>query len=219
MRCVRARRPAEAAKPTEERRQVVDLPAIRFQVTEHRVIEGRCACGKRHVSLFPEDVTQPVAYGPGVEGAAPVALFDETGQRVGGRLHWLHSASTDPLTWYGSHAEQGQEAMDDFGILPGFEGTAVHDGWAPYRQYDCTHGLCNAHHLRELIFQAEPPQVPRTGQRGWVKQSATVKSAAPPARPCRRCPALPRRSARRSRPVAFGSTGFGAVSTIRGVGL
>jgi transposase len=49
---------------------VVDLPAIRFQVTEHRVLEVQCACGKRHESRFFEDVTQPVAYGPGVEGAA-----------------------------------------------------------------------------------------------------------------------------------------------------
>jgi transposase len=32
------RLPAEAAKPTEERRQVIDLPANRFQGTEHRVI-------------------------------------------------------------------------------------------------------------------------------------------------------------------------------------
>jgi len=28
---------------------------------------------------------------------------------------------------------------------------AVHDGWAPYRKYDCTHALCKAHPLRELI--------------------------------------------------------------------
>jgi len=48
------------------------------------------------------------------------------------------------------HTRRGQEAFDAFGILPGFQGAAIHDGWAPYRKYDCLHGLCNAHHLREL---------------------------------------------------------------------
>ena len=45
--------------------------------------------------------------------------------------------------------------MDDFGILPVFHGVAVHDGWASYRDYACTHALCNAHHLRELIYLEE----------------------------------------------------------------
>lgn len=87
--------------------------------------------------------------------ASPVVHFDETGQRVGARLRWLHSAGTPLLTWYGAHDKRGKIAMDDFGILPIFKGVAVHDGWASYRDYACTHGLCNAHHLRELIFLEE----------------------------------------------------------------
>ena len=87
--------------------------------------------------------------------AAPVAHFDETGQRVGARLRWLHTACTPLLTWYGAHDKRGQIAMNAFGILPAFGGVAVHDGLASYREYDCTHGLCNAHHLRELIYLEE----------------------------------------------------------------
>jgi len=90
--------------------------------------------------------------------ASPVVHFDETGQRVGARLRWLHCAGTPQLTWYGAHDKRGKIAMDDFGILPIFEGVAVHDGWASYRDYACTHGLCNAHHLRELIFLEETTQ-------------------------------------------------------------
>ena len=35
-------------------------------------------------------------------------------------------------------------------MAPTFTGVAVHDGLASYRRYDVSHGLCAAHHLREL---------------------------------------------------------------------
>src|ERR1700741_1758238 len=46
-----------------ESRQVIDLPPIRFEVTEHLVEQARCACGKMHRAAFPEGVSQPVQYG------------------------------------------------------------------------------------------------------------------------------------------------------------
>ncbi|MCA1701147.1 MAG: IS66 family transposase, partial [Actinobacteria bacterium] len=88
--------------------------------------------------------------------AAPVAHFDETGARIVGRLGWVHSASTDKLTRYTAHARRGSEAIDAADVLPAFAGVAVHDGWAPYRNYPgCDHGLCNIHHLRELEAATE----------------------------------------------------------------
>ena len=92
----------------------------------------------------------------------PVVHFDETGQRAEARLRWLHVAGTAQLTWYFTHDKRGQLAMDDAKILPGFKGVAVHDGWAAYRDYDCAHALCNAHHLRELIYLEETTQQPWT---------------------------------------------------------
>lgn len=44
------------------------------------------------------------------------------------------------------------------GVLPGFAGVAVHDGWAPYWYFeDATHALCGAHLLRELEAIADEP--------------------------------------------------------------
>jgi transposase len=86
---------------------------------------------------------------------ADVAHADETGLRVAGSLHWMHILATTMLTWVGCHAKRGREAFDAFAILPNFRGTLIHDGWKPYRELPCQHGLCNAHHLRELTYVLE----------------------------------------------------------------
>jgi transposase len=51
--------PAEVA----ETRQIIDIPVIRQIVTEHRVYQYRCTCGKVFESDFPEGVEWPVSYG------------------------------------------------------------------------------------------------------------------------------------------------------------
>lgn len=80
----------------------------------------------------------------------PVVHFDETGMRQEGKLSWLHAASTGEYTHLSIDRKRGMEGIESGGILPGFEGIAVHDCFAPYFRYDCIHALCNAHLLREL---------------------------------------------------------------------
>ena len=75
---------------------------------------------------------------------------DETGINVGGKRTWLHSISNETVTLFHPDEKRGQEAMDRMGILPHFKGVLMHDHWKPYFGYDCIHGLCNAHHIREL---------------------------------------------------------------------
>jgi hypothetical protein len=84
---------------------------------------------------------------------AEVAHFDETGLRTGGKLAWMHSASTATDVLLTVHAKRGTKGMDAANVLPRFKGVAVHDAWAPYDTYaNVTHALCNAHGLRELIY-------------------------------------------------------------------
>lgn len=88
--------------------------------------------------------------------AAHVLHFDETGMRCEKKLHWIHVASSQMATLYTIHAKRGQEAMEAAGILPRFQGVAVHDHWFPYFTFQqLTHALCHAHHLRELTFVHE----------------------------------------------------------------
>ncbi|MGQ0601557.1 MAG: IS66 family transposase [Anaerolineales bacterium] len=206
---------------TDDQRQVFDLPPMKLEVTEHRLLEQVCPrCGTLNCGEFPAGVAPGVQYGPNLKSLAvyfvqyhllpwqrtcemmgdlfgqsiaegtifaalnqcadglekptaeikaaitqtAVANFDETGLYIAGRREWLHVASTPLLTHYGPHAKRGAEATKEIGILPGFTGRAIHDAWSPYFSYGCDHGLCNAHHLRELTFVHE-----QMGQ-AWAKE-------------------------------------------------
>lgn len=80
---------------------------------------------------------------------------DETGIRVYGMLHWLHVNRTGDLTRLSWHRARGREAMEQIGIWPRYTGRAMHDRWASYDGYDCTHSLCGAHLLRDCAAIAE----------------------------------------------------------------
>ena len=88
----------------------------------------------------------------GLIKGSSVAHADETGFRVKSKLHWLHVACTQTATKYYVHEKRGADAMDDAEIWLNFNGRLIHDCWKTYFGYDCEHGLCNAHVIRELRY-------------------------------------------------------------------
>ena len=117
---------------------------------DHRVSEGTVLNACKQLSQKVSATTAAIIT---ILHQAEVVHFDESGVRVAGRLHWLHSASTDKVSYYIVDPKRGQIAMDKMDIIAKISGTACHDHWKPYFTYDnCQHALCNAHHLRELSF-------------------------------------------------------------------
>ena len=82
--------------------------------------------------------------------------MDETSINIGRKAHWLHVARTDTLTAYFRHESRGRKAVAEFGVMPAFTGTAVHDALAGVDpRHPARHALCGARILRELTAAAE----------------------------------------------------------------
>lgn len=99
---------------------------------------------------------------------APVCHFDETGIRVGGKLHWLHVACTSLYTYLFVHANRGQKALTaPESIFENCTKWLVHDCWSSYfAAGKGRHALCGAHLLRELQGQID-------GGHDWAKALKT----------------------------------------------
>ncbi|GHV35452.1 hypothetical protein FACS1894187_08200 [Synergistales bacterium] len=77
-----------------------------------------------------------------------------------GKTGWLHVASTKDLTYYHVDEKRGKDAFEHIGILSEYKGTVIHDCLPSYFKYDISHGLCNAHILRELRYVSEEMNQP-----------------------------------------------------------
>ena len=88
-----------------------------------------------------------------------VRHLDETGYRIAGKLHWLHTTSSLHFTFYRAGEKRGDIPTD----LQG--GVVVHDHFLPYRTMNAVdHAFCNAHILRELQALIEIDKEP------WAEQ-------------------------------------------------
>lgn len=91
---------------------------------------------------------------------ASKAHFDETGTRVDGHTRWAHVASDELFTYLFFSDRRGHIGMTEMGVLPSFNGVAIHDCWASYWKFDILHAICCAHLLRELngVIENHPEQ-------------------------------------------------------------
>lgn len=84
-----------------------------------------------------------------------LANADETGVNINGVNQWLHGFSNEHWSWLEPHAKRGAVAMKDINIIPSFKGILCHDHWKSYFSFNCSHTLCNGHHIRELKWSFE----------------------------------------------------------------
>jgi transposase len=81
---------------------------------------------------------------------AGVLYADETPARGSGKLAYVHVACTEFLTALHTGGRSAQD-IDAGGVLPGYAGTLVRDGYAGYDHLsDAVHAWCGAHGLRDL---------------------------------------------------------------------
>lgn len=93
-----------------------------------------------------------------------IAHSDETGLRINGEQHWLHTLCDNNYVSYGVNKKRGKDAIEEMELLKFFTGILVHDHFKPYYRYEqITHAECNAHIIRYLksvvdIFQRKETQ-------------------------------------------------------------
>ncbi|NJO92072.1 MAG: IS66 family transposase [Chloroflexia bacterium] len=90
-----------------------------------------------------------------------VAHSDETGGRIAGKLHWVHVFSSLLHTLYIVSDQRGGEVIKGpDSHLANYKGRLIHDCLNSYLAMTglMSHGLCNAHILRELTALMELPK-------------------------------------------------------------
>jgi transposase len=102
--------------------------------------------------------------------AAPAVHADETPARAAGGTRYVHLACTAYLTLMHT-GDRSAGAIDAGGVLPGYTGIIVRDGYAGYEHLtDALHAWCGAHLLRDLksLYDFEP------GKQDWAVQIACL---------------------------------------------
>ena len=125
-------------------------------------IRGRAA-GLVEASGFPEHLRELLK-------TAPAVHADETPARAAGGTRYVHLACTRYLTCMHTGGRSA-EAIDSGGVLPGYEGVIVRDGYAGYGHLtSALHAWCGVHLLRDLkgLYDFEP------SRQDWASRMAAL---------------------------------------------
>jgi len=123
-------------------------------------IRGKAA-GLVEASGFPDRVRELLK-------TAPAVHADETPARAAGGTRYVHLACTAYLTHMHT-GDRSADAIDAGGVLPGYQGVIVRDGYAGYGHLtDALHAWCGVHLLRDLkgLYDFEP------GNQDWASRMA-----------------------------------------------
>lgn len=118
--------------------------------------------------------------------SAPAVHADETPARAAGALAYVHVACTRYLTLLHTGGRSADD-IDAGGVLPGYTGVIVRDGYSGYSHLtDALHAWCGAHYLlRDLkdLYNSNPPI--RPGPSRWpaccARPTRSPRTPAPPA--------------------------------------
>jgi transposase len=102
--------------------------------------------------------------------SAAAVHADETPARAGGGLRYVHLACTQYLTHMHT-GDRSAPAIDAGGVLPGYGGIIVRDGYCGYGHLtEALHAWCGAHLLRDLkdLYDFEP------GKQDWAQSMAAL---------------------------------------------
>lgn len=81
---------------------------------------------------------------------------DETGLNILDKTSWLHTASTPEYAYFKVTQGRSFAEIESVGVFENYAGRSIHDFLPAYLKFEgLKHGLCNAHHLRELTYIEE----------------------------------------------------------------
>ena len=151
-----------ASEISRDRRQVIDVPEPRPEVTEHQAVHKLCpVCQAVTAGTFPPEVTQPVEYGPRAKAAA-VYLQTYTCPNCG--------AGAGQLLPY----ELTAETLDDlFGVCPS-EGTLASAQATAYTRLEPVEQAVRAALRRADVVHVDETSQRVAGRTAWVRVVSTT---------------------------------------------